>query len=229
MSSLLSRAHAFLLRRSPFGREQGNEFDALIAQFVAGDYHDDPNFAHRLNLLLRLARDTIGGFTGERQAYLRDLVGILESMQAALARTSDGSRGERAEFSPSASPAGGPDMQGESASARWTQLLPPSQPPSYVQRAANEHERHLLKLLAGALENGLENGLRQFDEYYASNGSDSVAWDTRLGDAIHEFASETDYFETREEWRKASAILYGPDELRERILRLLALAAGSEP
>jgi hypothetical protein len=108
----------------------------------------------------------------------------------------------------------------------WRFFLPPPQVPQYVQRDINAHERELLRILCDALQGDLEKGLHKFDDCYSSY-SEAVPWDTELGEAIHDFAAETDFFEPNEENRADTGTLFGPDDLRRLICRLLALAPAS--
>ena len=86
----------------------------------------------------------------------------------------------------------------------------------------NEHERQFVLLLRNALEGDVEKGIKEFEAYYWAIG-DVVSWDSELGRAIHELASEIEYFEPKKEWR-TYPILYDHNELRRRIRQVLALA-----
>jgi len=88
----------------------------------------------------------------------------------------------------------------------------------------NEHERYLVKLLGDALEGDLEEGIRKFEDYYWPPERDVLPWDTDLGRAIHDLASELKYFEPKAEWR-TDPDLYDHDELRRRIREVLSLVA----
>lgn len=87
----------------------------------------------------------------------------------------------------------------------------------------NQHEQQLVRLLRNALEGDVEKRIKEFEAYYWPLDRDLVSWDSELGQAIHELASDIEYFEPKEEWR-TDPILYDQDELRRRIRHVLALA-----
>ncbi len=86
----------------------------------------------------------------------------------------------------------------------------------------NEHEIYLIDLLRNAVDKNLQQAIKPFEEYYWSFGVDGISWDSQLDQAIHEFADGLEYFEPKREWRTYPG-LYDEDELRRRILRVLAL------
>lgn len=201
MNSLRARAEVFLRRASPFGREQQNVFDITIAQYVAGAHWTDPDLFQKLTTLLNLFDPMPRLCDDVRDSHFREQIEILRGIHA-----------EMRQGKPAQTATG----------ANWRELLPPPNPPHYVERPMNDTERELLSLLKGALNGDIEQGLRRFDELYRGSDECAVPWDTKLGEAIHDFAAEVEYFEPKEEARRVSDIFYGPDELRERIRKLLA-------
>ena len=84
----------------------------------------------------------------------------------------------------------------------------------------NSHEMLLVALLREALVADLEAKMKEFESHYWALSDDAVPSDTYLGEAIHEFAQELEYFEPCSAWR-TQAGLYDEIELRARIDRVL--------
>lgn len=210
MSDLRARAEKFLRRPNPLGRRAGNQLDEIIARFVAGGPWDDRSLA----LLQQMARfnEMIDryplGLGVERDAYMQEMFEIL--------------RGIHAEVS-SMPPGAGQGMR-DSQSQLWKALIPPENPPQYVSRPMNSHERRLIALLRSALEDGIEDLVRRFDEeYWVNNAADEIPYDTRIGEAIHDFAHDIQDYTPNEEHRRDVAGLFGLEGLRARVLAVLAL------
>lgn len=93
----------------------------------------------------------------------------------------------------------------------------------------NEHERRLIGLLDKALNGDLEKGIREFEEYYWPFERDVLPWDSELDRAIHELASDLEFFEPdANRRRRMHPFFYGHDELRNKLREVLALVPSSE-
>ena len=57
----------------------------------------------------------------------------------------------------------------------------------------NDHERRLVGLLDNALNGDLENGIKEFEEYYWPFERDVLPWDSDLDRSIHELASDLNF------------------------------------
>ena len=90
----------------------------------------------------------------------------------------------------------------------------------------NEHERRLVGLLHNALNGDLEKGIREFEEYYWPFERDVLPWDSDLDRAIHELATDLEFFEP--DAKRRMHPFYGHDELRNKIREVLALVPSGE-
>ena len=223
MTPLRRRAVEFLQRSCPFGRTRGNSYDELLARYASGLLADLPDTSKQLDTFVELTEAILAGLQGEREAYTRELLEILREIRAetAAGMTPPSDRGGsivdvevRKE---------GSDLEASISREQWKAFLPQEEPPRYVHRPVNEHETRLLALLRAALDEYPEAAIRKFEDYYWALPQQSIPRDTELGNALHEFASDLEYFELKEERRRGSSILYGPDELQRIICHILAL------
>jgi hypothetical protein len=82
-------------------------------------------------------------------------------------------------------------------------------------------ERRLVDLLEKALEGDLEKGIKEFEEYYWPLQRGILPWESDLGRAIHELASDLEFFEP--DAKRRLHPFYGPDELKNKIRDVLVL------
>lgn len=92
--------------------------------------------------------------------------------------------------------------------------------------AMTENERRLIDLLEKALKGDLEKGIREFEEYYWPFERGVLPWDSELDRAIHDLATELEFFEPDSNRRLHP--FYEHDELRNKIREVLALLPSEE-
>jgi hypothetical protein len=86
MTDLRVRADALLRQPSPFDEwVAGNIFDDFIQRYLKGGPWNYPELINHLGVVLKLAREVADAEKGERQAFMRELAGILDGIHAEVA------------------------------------------------------------------------------------------------------------------------------------------------